>query len=507
MRLLHVLAFGCIALAPVCVHAADTWMTVMLDGQKVGKVHIQRDVQAGNVVTTQSLDLRMARFKTPLITHSDARIVETVDGVPVTFSTASGQGADATQVNAEPHGPGVFQLSSTVGGQTKVTLMQWPEGATLPEGQRLAIIKQGFAPGTTYSLRTFQPEKQQVANLDVSVVGDDMVDLPGGKERLHHLREALTGSGGSQWTEIWVNDRGEIRRSVAPMLAYRIEMATCDEACASAPDQDVDVLRSAMSPSPRILPSAVRSAPIRYRISVQGNHPNPFVETDEQRVSDISAGVYQLDVGRPLPHGDEPGPAKEDTEANPWVQSDAPAIHQAAEVIVGDASSDMARMRRLRAYLTDAIDTKGMDIGYASALDTLESKKGDCTEHAVLLTAFARSLGIPARVVTGLVYVDRFAGANRVFIPHAWTQAWINGRWVSFDSAQGRYDATHIALGVGDGAPWHFFEAMASLGSIHIEQATPTAQLMNMPPEAGRPGNFEPEPRTPMSTPTAPARR
>ncbi|UPG93072.1 transglutaminase-like domain-containing protein [Luteibacter aegosomatissinici] len=507
MRLRPFLAFASLSLVSIPAMASSTWMTVMLDGQKVGKVHIQRDEQAGQVVTTQSLDLRMARFKTPLVTHSTARIVETADGLPVSFSTASGQGADVVQVDAESHGPGVFQLSSAVAGQTKVTLMQWPEGATLPEGQRLAIVRQGFTAGTHYSLRTFQPEKQQVANLDVSVVGDEMVDLPGGQERLHHLREALAGSGGSQWTEIWVNDRGEIRRSVAPMLAYRIEMAVCDEACASAPDQDVDVLRSAMSPSPRLLPGAIRVAPIRYRISVQGNHPNPFVETDEQRVSDISAGVYQLDVGRPMPHGDEPGPTKEDTEANPWVQSDAPAIRDAAEAIVGSASSDMARMRRLRAYLTDAIDTKGMDIGYASALDTLQSKKGDCTEHAVLLTAFARSLGIPARVVTGLVYVDRFAGANRVFIPHAWTQAWINGRWVSFDSAQGRYDATHIALGVGDGAPWHFFEAMASLGSIHIERATPTAQLMDMPPESARPGNFQPEPRMPISTPTAPARR
>jgi len=449
-------------------------------------------------VTTQTLDLRVARFKTPLITHSDARLVESLAGKPLAFSTKSGQGAEATEVLGEPHGDKVFQVTSTLAGQTRVSLMTWPDGATLSEGQRIAMRAHGFAPGTTYTMRTFQADRQQVANLDVTVVGDELVDLPGGREHLHHLREELVGSNGSQWTDIWVNDEGAIRRSVAPMFAYRIEMAACDEACASAPDADVDVLRTAMSPSPRLIPGALRVAPIRYRISVKGNHPLPFIDTDEQRVSDISEGVYQLDVGKPMPHGDEPGPTKDDLESNPWVQSDDPAIQAAARKIVGDSSSDLARMRRLRTYLTDSIDTKGMDIGYASALDTLHTLKGDCTEHAVLLTAMARSLGIPARVVTGLVYVDRFAGANRVFIPHAWMQAWIKGRWVSFDSAQGRYDSTHIALAVGDGTPWRFFDAMAALGSIHVERATPSSDLMGMPPESFRPEPAQP----PMAMPT-----
>lgn len=505
MRLRFVVFAGALCAVPVAAFAADTWMSVMLDGQKVGRVHIQRDVQADKVVTTQTLDMRMSRFRTPLVTHSEARLVESLAGEPIAFSTRTSQGSDLNEVDAQAHGTGVFQLATTTGGQSKVTLLKWPDGASLAEGQRIAIKAHGFVPGTTYVVRAFQPDRQQVAALEVSVLGDEMVDLPGGKERLHHLREELKGSSGSQWTEVWVDDEGAIRRSIAPMLAYRIEMAACDEACAMAPDQDIDILRTAMAPSPRMIPGEYRIAPIRYRISVDGNHPDPLVETDEQHISDISKGVYQLDVGRPAAHGDETGPSAEDTESNPWVQSDAPEIHEAALKIVGDASSDLAKMRRLRAYLTDAIDTRGMDIGYASALETLQSMRGDCTEHAVLLTAFARTLGIPARVVTGLVYADRFAGANRVFIPHAWTQAWIKGRWMSFDSAQGRYDSTHIALGVGDGAPWRFFDALASLGSIHIERVTPASQLMDQRPESSHP-DFTPDRIGPpvMSTPSTP---
>jgi hypothetical protein len=74
---------------------------------------------------------------------------------------------------------------------------------------------------------------------------------------------------------------------------------------------------------------------------------------------------------------------------------------------------------------------------------------------------------------------------------------------VSFDSAQGRYDSTHIALGVGDGAPWRFFQAMASLGSIHIESVTPTAQMMDMPPESARPDSMPERYTMPVTPPPA----
>ena len=124
MRATHAVVVGWLCLAPVCALATDTWMSVMLDGQKVGKVHIDRDVQADRVVTTQTLDHRVARVKTRLVTHSEARLEETLTGKPLAFSTKSGQGSEATEVSGEPHGDAGFQVASTLAGQTKVSLMK-----------------------------------------------------------------------------------------------------------------------------------------------------------------------------------------------------------------------------------------------------------------------------------------------------------------------------------------------------------------------------------------------
>lgn len=483
MRRLRAVLAVLLCLAPVCALATETWMTVMLDGRKVGKLKIDREAGQDKVTTSQVLDFRLTRIKTPLAMRTELRSIESSGGKPLAFYAKSSMSSQENLVQGEVRDDGAFQVANTVGGESRVNLLIWPTGAALVEGQRLNMVRKGFRPGTTYQTRNFDPVKQQVATVDIVVVGEEAVDLPQGRETLHHLRQTLAGNS-SQYVDIWVNDNGDVRRGIAPLLGFRMEMAACDATCANAPDQDVDLLRAAMVDAPRPMAN-LRLAPVRYLISVRGNHPNPFIETDEQHVHELGDDLFQVDVGFAVPRSDEPGPSQEDTAPNPWVQSDSPIVLALAKRIVGDASSDLQRMRRLRSYMSDYITEKGLDVGYASALETINTRRGDCTEHAVLLTALARSLGIPARVVTGIVYVDRFGGASRVFIPHAWTQAWLGNRWVSFDSAQRRFDSTHIALGTGSGDPWRFFRSMSVLGSIRMERATPASALMDMPAPAG----------------------
>jgi len=79
-------------------------------------------------------------------------------------------------------------------------------------------------------------------------------------------------------------------------------------------------------------------------------------------------------------------------------------------------------------------------VSVPDALTVLETKVGDCNEHAVLLTAFLRAAGIPARECVGIVYTD-----HRFFY-HAWTEAYL-GHWISMDATLNQMptDATHMA--------------------------------------------------------------
>ena len=457
-------------------------MTVLLDGRKVGNLQMDRKVDAGKVVTSQVLHFHMTRSRVPLDLQSELLTTESTSGAPLSFLSNSKMSSQENLVNGEVRPDGLFQVSTTVGRQSKVSLLVWPEGALLGEGQRLAMVSKGFAAGTKYRLRNFDASRQQVADVDVEVLGDEVVSMPDGtRETLHHLHQSIVGNSG-QSVDIWVDDKGAIRRNLSSLLGFRLEMVACNATCANAPDQDVDLLRAAMIASPRAMPSSFRYAPMRYTITILGDRASPFAMTDEQSVTPVGNGSYLLDVGFGMRRSSETGPLPEDTEPNDWVQSNNPAVIALAKSVAGNATSDLQRMRRLRSFLSDYIDQEGLDVGYASALETIETKRGDCTEHAVLLTAMARALGIPARVVTGVVYADRTAEASRVFVPHAWTQAWIKDRWVSFDSAQRRFDTTHIALGTGNGEPWRFFSAINSLSNIRIDRVTPIAELLALPP-------------------------
>ncbi|HEY4294487.1 transglutaminase-like domain-containing protein [Luteibacter sp.] len=479
-RFLAVLAVLCAI--PAAAMADERWMTVLLDGRKVGSLQIDRQLQSGKVVTWQVLDFRMTRSRTPLALRTELRSTESQAGAPLAFYASTRMSSQENLATGEVRDDGLFQVANTVGGQSKINLLIWPTGATLAEGQRLTMVAEGFKAGTMYGLRNFDSARQQVANVDVEVIGDEVVVMPDDqRETLHHLRESIVNPGTDHFVDIWVDDDGFIRRTLAPLLGFKLEMASCSAACAQAPNQDIDLLRAAMISSPRPMVAALRIAPVRYTMTVRGAGPNPFIETDEQAVRALGDGVYIVDVGFGMRHGDEPGPLPEDTEPNAWVQSESPEIIALAKRAVGNAQTDLQRMRRLRSFLSDYIDAKGLDVGYASALETVATRRGDCTEHAVLLTAMARALGIPARVVTGIVYAERMGGATRVFVPHAWAQAWINNRWISFDSAQRRFDSSHIALGTGSGEPWRFFSAMNALSKIRIDRAIPGSNLMDMP--------------------------
>jgi len=113
-----------------------------------------------------------------------------------------------------------------------------------------------------------------------------------------------------------------------------------------------------------------------------------------------------------------------------------------------------------------------LSVAYASAAEVARSREGDCTEHAVLLAAMCRSVGLPARVVCGIVYVPSLGEKKDVFLPHAWVEAYVGKEWVCIDAALRGFDVGHIAFCHGDGNPESFFGIVNTLGNFKIASAS-----------------------------------
>jgi transglutaminase-like putative cysteine protease len=89
---------------------------------------------------------------------------------------------------------------------------------------------------------------------------------------------------------------------------------------------------------------------------------------------------------------------------------------------------------------------KGHTSVETTAAQSFAAGRGVCQDHAHVFLACCRELGLPARYASGYVYtLDREHVAS-----HAWAQAWLANRWVSFDVSNARKAGeAHLMVAVG----------------------------------------------------------
>src|SRR3546814_7725190 len=115
------------------------------------------------------------------------------------------------------------------------------------------MLAAGREPGTVYQLHAFDPASQKVLIVRMQVIGDELVRLPESSERLSHQHQIFGLSHGNQGYDMWLDEKGFARKGAMNLIGQRLEMLACCKACALAPNQDVDLFRTAKIDSPRPL--------------------------------------------------------------------------------------------------------------------------------------------------------------------------------------------------------------------------------------------------------------
>ena len=115
---------------------------------------------------------------------------------------------------------------------------------------------------------------------------------------------------------------------------------------------------------------------------------------------------------------------------------------------------------RLHALMHAVADQVGYETGRTASDTTAEDafarKSGVCQDHAHIMIAATRLLGMPARYVSGYLKLDE---ATEQAASHAWAEAYVQGLgWVGFDpsnrmSPDGRYVRLATGRDYRDAAP------------------------------------------------------
>jgi hypothetical protein len=126
-----------------------------------------------------------------------------------------------------------------------------------------------------------------------------------------------------------------------------------------------------------------------------------------------------------------------------YVQSDDPAIAAKAKEIVRKAQDDLEEIKKLSEWVYRNIGSQKIKTMNQSAKETLETKVGDCTEHAALFCAFARAIGVPTRIVQGLMFTGEAFGF------HQWNEVYLN-QWIPVDTTCNRIGIPALYLKTGE---------------------------------------------------------
>ncbi|MBN1572477.1 MAG: transglutaminase domain-containing protein [Deltaproteobacteria bacterium] len=324
----------------------------------------------------------------------------------------------------------------------------------------------GFVPGQKFKYRVFIENLKVIKDMEVEVLGVEEVVVGGEKSKLFKVETKIEGYKSTSWV-------GIDGRVVKEITLERFEAKLTDKE--KAQDLDGagitygDILEIALVPSDKRIKNPEGLKLLRVKID---NFPKTSsaltgdfqsLEGPDDRMGYIfTMRRGEVEESAPVKYGDFPDDVKEYLLPSIDVESDNRLIVAKAKEIAGDGKDPVKDAEKILDWVFENVEKKMVDA--TSALDALNTLEGECESHAYLLAALLRARGIPAKVVSGIVYSEGLDG----FFFHAWNEVYL-GRWIPVDATFGQFpaDPTHIKF--SEGGRSSLFDIVSLIGSIKVD--------------------------------------
>lgn len=434
----------------------DRWYILQMQGKKTGWVHETEAPVGENIRSTTDLHLEIKRGAAKVVISIDSEFLETASGKPISMRSKKSLATTPTTDEYRFTDTGI-EVVSTQGTTKTTSTLPLPEGAWLtPAAARRFVEQRLTADAKEISVRMIdftsgvKPVLTSHKVLEKTSVEAMGKTVPAIKWSV--TTDAFPGAVSVEY----VDETGVSVRSDMNIGGIKVVTLLADRALATADLDPPELLASTLvTPDKKIThPRKVESA--AYVLTLPDS-PMPDIPTTScQSVERINEHSVRVTIGSrtlPAPQSESADPAY--LAASSMLNRDDSEIKRLVkEALQPDPPAEKSIQSALiLRYVNKYINKKDLGVGFATASETARTRTGDCTEHAALLAAMLRADGIPSRVVSGLVYVDAFAGKSGVFGYHMWAQALLgNGEkfcWIDLDAAlnpEHAFDATHIAL-------------------------------------------------------------
>ncbi|MGH7801022.1 MAG: transglutaminase domain-containing protein [Thermodesulfobacteriota bacterium] len=334
---------------------------------------------------------------------------------------------------------------SSVSGKSNITFSTDTEPIVSPiifkwlAGQKPKV-------GKSYVVTLFDPTliltgaETKDLRTTLSIEDEEQITIPYGSFKTYRVKMLFMDSESTYWI---TEDGGIIKEASLPGL---VSLREAKEKVLGETLKSLDIVQKTAISSNILLDNPRTLKFLRVKIDGIESPKEPDLEGSGNLFKDGIIEVRRSDLSQIIPY-DIPytdGAYKSYTKSTSLIQSDDPKIiEESAEILRGEKDS-LRAAKEINNWVYKKLE-KVPTVSLPNALDVLETKRGDCNEHAALFAALSRAAGIPAKIVFGVVYV------NGKFYYHAWNEVFL-GSWIPVDPTFGQLpaDASHIKFVEGD---------------------------------------------------------
>lgn len=433
----------------------DTWMNILQNGEKIGYAHTVFSRKEGGYALKESVFMQLNAMdlvhRIKMETTADLTAALAIDTFQVQITSGRFNFAATGKVRE-----GEVTVETQTGGDTRQFSIPVQEPPYLASGVLYAICDTVLTPGETMTFSVFDPSVMASVPVRVTLVGKEQIKVMGTLEDV--TKVSLDFKGTEQLA--WISENCEIMKE-AGILGLTLIKTWPHEAISGISEKAGDITDMAAIPSNVQFDNPEQLDMLKLEVS--GVDIDPALFATERQTLDGNVLTIRKERLDEMANGRNTSrlTLEQYLAANAFIQADDPAIIKTARRIVADKGTAVEKAVALVDWVYENIEKRAV-ASLPNALETLNNREGDCNEHAVLLAAIARAVGLPARVETGVVYLD-----GR-FYYHAWNTLYL-GRWVTADASFGQMpaDVTHIRMAGGSGDAQ--FDLMRLIGRIQLK--------------------------------------
>jgi hypothetical protein len=433
----------------------EAWHGIYLSGQKAGysSTITRPDGSGGRLVRNRAfLEISMMGSPQRVVTATDYRMDKNYRLQDLSFSM---EGAARITLKGTVK-KNRLELEIISGGQKQNQAVALDGPVYLPDAIEPMIANRTLRPGDRYSYSTFDPASLSLQPAVINVQGPESLALEGQLIPATRLKLELGGTSSS----VWVDSAGQTVKEQGPLgiTLVREDREKALKMTEGAPGMDLLAQFSVPVSGPTLADPRNISF---LKLKVSGLDPSGLdlfggrQERKEERVVTVSREAPESK------NGAIPESLKAYLRPTALIQSEDPRIAKVAREITAGQSGCWSRAVAISRWVNQSLD-KQMTVSLPSAVEVLESRRGDCNEHSTLFAALARAAGIPARLCLGVVYLD-----GR-FYYHAWNAVYC-GQWIELDPTFGQEPADAARLRLLEGDLSQQGRLLPVLGNLKIE--------------------------------------